>query len=117
MKNRNHKMLALLAALGLGVSASYSQTTDIPVNDFEGADYGNWTVTGPAFGAGPAHDTLPNQMPVDGFHGTGYVNSYNGGDDAKGRLTSPSFKIERKYLQFLIGGGGWEDKTCINLLL
>ncbi|MDB6037104.1 MAG: sacC [Verrucomicrobiales bacterium] len=28
-------------------------------------------------------------MTVDGFQGGGFVNSYSGGDDSKGRLTSP----------------------------
>src|SRR5262249_47873884 len=30
---------------------------------------------------------------------------------------SPPFKVERKYLQYLIGGGGWDGRTCMNLLL
>jgi fructan beta-fructosidase len=89
---------------------------DITVADFEGSDYGNWTVSGEAFGAGPAQGALPNQMPVDGFLGKGLVNSYRNGDGAKGTLSSPSFLIERRYLKFLVGGGGWDRKTCINLL-
>ena len=110
-------ILALGGILTFGALAAPAQRPDIVIDDFEGNDYGEWTVTGTAFGSGPAHGTLPNQMPVDGFHGHGLVNSYNGGDDATGTLTSPSFKIERKYIQFLIGGGGWDGKTCMNLLL
>ncbi len=105
-------MLASLAALhGL------AQPADIVLADFEGTNYGAWAVSGSAFGAGPAHGALPNQMPVDGFAGMGFANSYHGGDESTGTLTSPPFKIERKYLQFLIGGGGWEGKTCMNLLV
>ena len=106
-----------MIVIGLGVSAARAQRPDIVVEDFEGSDYGAWQVTGTAFGNGPAHGTLPNQWKVDGYHGNGLVNSYNGGDDATGTLTSPPFKIEREYLQFLIGGGGWDDKTCMNLLV
>jgi hypothetical protein len=54
---------------------------DLLISNFEGKDYGAWTVSGSAFGAGPAHGTLPNQMPVDGFLGKGLVNSYAGGDE------------------------------------
>ena len=56
-------------------------------------------------------------MPVDGYQGQGLVNSFRGGDNATGTLTSPGFKIERKFITFLIGGGGWADETCVNLVL
>jgi fructan beta-fructosidase len=116
MNNHTKTIFALLVAIGLGRVASLGQNADILINDFEGSDYGIWTVAGTAFGNGPGHGTLPNQMPVDGFKGSGLVNSFNGGDGSKGRLTSPPFKIERKYVQFLIGAGGWEGKTCMNLI-
>src|SRR5262249_29889642 len=64
----------------------------------------------------PAHGALPGQMSVDGFQGKGLVNSFLRGDDTTGALTSPSFKIERRYIRFLIGGGNYPNETCINLL-
>ena len=90
---------------------------DLPIADFEGATYSDWKVAGDAFGAGPAHGTLPSQMAVSGFRGRGLVNSYHGGDRSVGRLTSPEFTIRRSYITFLIGGGGWEGRTCLNLLV
>ena len=48
------------------------------------------------------------------FLGQGLVNSFFKGDDTTGTLTSPGFKIERPFLSFLIGGGGWPE-TCMNL--
>lgn len=114
---RKLQIIAFVGLLGLGPVVALAQQPDISVADFEGSDYGSWTVTGKAFGSIPAHGTLPNQMSVDGFHGNGLANSYNDGDASTGTLTSPPLKIERKYLQFLIGGGGWEGKTCMNLLL
>ena len=90
---------------------------DIVIADFEGANYGEWRITGEAFGSAPARGTLPRQMKVDGFLGNGLVNSFAGGDKSTGTLTSPSFKIERRYLSFLIGGGGYSNETCMNLLL
>ena len=107
---------AVLAIIGWSVGGTYAQRPDLVVADFETATYGDWMVAGPAFGGGPANGTLPHQMPVDGYRGAGLVNSYNGGDDAVGTLTSQPFTVERKFIQFLIGGGGWEGKTCINLL-
>jgi fructan beta-fructosidase len=110
-------ILSWLSVLGLGVAVARAQNPDIVFADFEGTNYGDWKASGDAFGAGPAQGTLPSQMAVDGFQGHGLANSFHGGDAATGTLTSPAFKIERKFLQFLIGGGGWEGKTCLNLLV
>jgi len=85
--------------------------------DFEGPDYGNWKVTGEAFGKAPAAGTLPNQQQVSGFLGKGLVNTYLGGDSPHGTLNSPAFEISRKFITFLIGGGGQAGQTCINLLI
>lgn len=90
---------------------------DILIADFEGDTYGEWKAEGKAFGDKPAKGTLPNQMAVSGFKGKGLVNSYAGGDASTGTLTSPKFKVERDSLNFLIGGGGFDGKTCVNLLL
>ena len=106
-----------LAARSIATPIQAAQSPDIVIADFEGPTYGDWKVEGTAFGKGPAHGTLPGQMPVEGFEGHGFVNSYNGGDDSTGILTSPPFKIERKFINFLIGGGGWTNETCINLLI
>ncbi|MFO8075636.1 MAG: GH116 family glycosyl-hydrolase, partial [Egibacteraceae bacterium] len=89
----------------------------IVVANFEGSDYGNWQAKGEAFGKGPAHGTLPNQQSVSGFLGGGLVNTYLGGDGPQGTLTSPPLTIERKYINFLIGGGSHADETCINLIV
>jgi len=90
---------------------------DILIADFEGGDYGDWKVTGEAFGPGPARGTLPGQMDVTGFEGKRLVNTYYKGDDATGTLTSPMFEIKRKYINFLIGGGKNPGQSCINLLV
>ena len=90
---------------------------DIVVADFEGADYGTWSAAGDAFGQGPARGTLTNQMPVEGFQGQGLVNSFVGGDASTGTLTSKEFRIERKFIAFLIGGGKNEDKLALQLLV
>lgn len=107
-------MVATVIATGL-MSALAAE--DLLIADFEGTNYGNWKVTGEAFGPGPAQGALPNQMAVDGFQGKGLVNSFYQGDGSTGTLTSPEFKIARKFITFLIGGGKDLEKTCMNLLV
>lgn len=94
-----------------------SLQADILIADFEGETYGNgWIIEGNAFGIGPAKGTLKGQMKVEGFSGNGLVNSFLGGDGSTGKLTSPSFRIERPFISFLIGGGGHEG-VGMNLLV
>lgn len=85
--------------------------------DFEGADWGGWTALGDAFDKGPARGSWPNQQPVTGFLGSGFVNTFVNGDKSTGSLTSPEFTISLPYLNFLIGGGNHPGKVCINLLI
>lgn len=108
--------VCLLADIAFGGTIAVAAHPDIIIADFEGSDYGNWKVTGQAFGPGPAQGTLPNQMEVIGFKGNRLVNTYYKGDAAIGMLTSPEFVVRRDYITFLIGGGGYADKTCMNLL-
>jgi len=56
-------------------------------------------------------------MQVDGFRGQGLVNSFFKGDESTGTLTSTAFRIERKFIAFLIGGGKNEEKLAIRLLV
>ena len=99
---------------------------DVVVADFESASYGDWTTTGEAFGAGPVAiaDIPAYQEDVQG-QGKRVVNSHAsapGGnvgekDAATGTLTSPEFEISRDYLNFRIGGGSHQGRTCVNLLV
>ncbi len=101
----------------LGLAPIRAAEPEIVFADFEGETYGDWSTTGTAFGSGPATGTLPNQMPVAGYKGKRLVNSYLGGDKSTGTLTSPEFVISRKHIKFLIGGGGFAGKTCMNLIV
>ncbi len=107
--------VSALFALLLPITARAAE--DVVFADFEGTDYAGWTAAGTAFGSEPAQGTLPGQMAVEGFAGRGLVNSFHNGDKGTGRLTSPEFKIERRWVGFLIGGGGFAEKTCVNLLV
>ena len=117
MEMKMRKVMACIVATTTMAMMASAQREDILIADFEGEDYGAWQAEGAAFGSGPAQGTLPHQMNVTGFKGKGFVNSYNGGDGPTGTLTSPLFAIERPFITFLIGGGGWEGKTCMNLLV
>ena len=108
--------LCLCIAYIAGVSYAHA-ADDLLITDFESENYGAWRVTGEAFGLGPARGTLPNQMPVSGYVGERLVNSFFRGDGTTGTLTSPEFKIERPFINFLIGGGMHPGETCINLLI
>jgi sucrose-6-phosphate hydrolase SacC (GH32 family) len=103
--------------IALSRGADGSNTNEVLFADFEGDTWGEWQVTGRAFGTGPARGALTNQMPVAGFTGRGLVNSYVGGDRSTGTLTSAEFTISKPYLNFLIGGGNHPGQVCINLLV
>jgi hypothetical protein len=78
---------------------------DIPIADFESAGYGDWKATGTAFKAGPARGALPAKLEIENYVGNGVASSEIEGDGPTGTLTSPEFKIERRYISFRIGGG------------
>jgi fructan beta-fructosidase len=99
------------------VTDSAARAADVVIADFEGSDYGDWTVEGTAFGSGPALGTLPNQQAVAGFEGRGLVNSYRDGDGTTGTLTSPSFEIAADYIAMLVGGGNHPPDCGIELLV
>ena len=109
-------LLTIVAQLSRAAAASAADRPDILIADFEGADYGAWHAEGEAFGRAPARGALAGQMAVSGFAGQGLVNSFAGGDATTGTLASPTVKIERQYLNFLIGGGHHPAETCVNLL-
>lgn len=97
---------------------------DIIFEDFEQEDWDGWTVTGTAFLPGPVAiaDIPEYQGEVLGI-GRRVVNGHNtrGGENSPeadrhvGTLTSSSFRVERDYVHFLIGGGMHEAQTCVQL--
>jgi fructan beta-fructosidase len=99
------------------MSSRVRAAADILLADFEGTDYGTWKVAGKAFGTSPATGTFGGQMEVTGFQGKGLVNTFRDGDGPTGTLTSAEFTIDRDCIKFLIGGGGFKGKTCMNLLI
>ncbi|MEM9283330.1 MAG: sulfatase-like hydrolase/transferase [Verrucomicrobiota bacterium] len=111
------KPLAAVAGTKPGVAKAVTlKKRDILIADFEGDNYGDWKVTGTAFGKGP---TL-TQDRIAGHQGKKLVDTFliSGRSDAPvGTLTSPPFQIERPYLNFLIGGGRHPGETGVALIL
>ncbi|GHV15729.1 2,6-beta-D-fructofuranosidase [Bacteroidia bacterium] len=91
-------------------------SVDIIIDDFESGTYDRWTIQGDAFGNTPIKGTYPEQQEVKGFEGKYLANSFNQGDNSKGTLISSEFKIERGYINFLLGGGMSND-TYIELII
>lgn len=90
---------------------------DILVEDFE-KGYGAWKIEGEAFGKQPlSRAVIPPYQGALGGEGGSVVNSHGSApgnstaekDACLGKLTSPSFKIERQFLSFYIGGGSRND--------
>jgi hypothetical protein len=69
-----------------------------------------------AFGDEPALDTMADAPPVSGFHGHRYASSYRHNlGTFKGELKSDVFIIRGDTIDFLIGGGKYPNRTCLNL--
>jgi uncharacterized protein (DUF608 family) len=101
-------------------------TRDIVFEDWRKETYAGWKVEGKAFGTGPVEKKHIPAYQGDVGGGTGrVVNSHatapgNGvaeKDGQTGKLTSKPFRIDRDFVNFWIGGGAHQGKTCLNLLV
>ena len=100
---------------------------DIVFEDWNKTTYAGWTAEGTAFGSGPIRvaDVPPPQTGHIGGDTERVVNSHATApgagvgekDNAKGKLTSHAFTIERRFISFWIGGGRNPGKTCLNLVV
>jgi len=93
------------------------QKNDILIADFEGDSYGEWQTTGSAFGRSPDWSNTEYPDLLVGFQGKGLATSYHGWNKPTGTLTSPYFTIQHDYINFLISGGHYKDKTCMVLIV
>ncbi len=100
---------------------------DIPFEDWSKEEYVGWIAEGNAFGKGPIRKSqIPDYQGDVGGDTERVVNSHatamtaaevGDRDTAMGTLLSKNFKIERKFINFWIGGGSHKDKTCLNILV
>src|SRR5882672_3857513 len=106
----------LVLAINLAFLANCG-ADDLAIGHFGITDYGDWKKTGTAFNSGPASDGLLPRLEIENARDNRVASSEIEGDGPTGTLTSPEFKIARKYISFLIGGGDYERDTCLNLLV
>ncbi len=92
-------------------------TSTVVFQDFEKGSYAPWTTQGEAFKSKPHAGAFANQQAVSGFKGKALANSYGGRDSLKGRLRSPAFTVDHRYIAFLVGGGAHAGQTCVNLVV
>jgi len=116
----------------LSCSAEASQESaatpqpDIVFEDWSKDTYDGWKVEGTAFGKGPIKRTdMPKYQGDVGGDTERVVNSHASApgttvesrDNATGKLTSRTFRIDRNFINFWIGGGNHKGRTCLNLVV
>ena len=127
--------LALLSCSAIVPAEEPVVRPDIVFEDFEKDTFEGWVVEGTAFGKGPvAKKDMPAYMGDIGMRGGRAANSHAGApinesagrneaadaamrDQATGRLISREFIVERKLIAFLIGGGNYPGRCCLNLVV
>lgn len=106
-------------AMIINLPARAEDRPDRVLADFEGEDFGQWTVTGEAFGNGPVRpDNNQVRTNIVGFMGRGLASSLSENDGWQARigaLQSPEFIIDRNYLNLLIGGGNHAFRAAVSL--
>jgi fructan beta-fructosidase len=107
-------LLAIAAQIALPLNGF---AEDLAISHFGGKDYGDWKATGTAFQKGPASGDLLPKLEIENASDRAVASSEIEGDRPMGTLTSPEFKVTRKYIAFRIGGGDYEHHTCLNLLI
>jgi hypothetical protein len=94
--------------------------------DWSKETYDGWTAEGTAFGAGPVKKAaMPSYQGDVGGDTERVVNSHAAApgegveakDGATGKLTSRPFTITHRFIRFWIGGGSFQGRTCLNLMV
>ena len=100
-------------------AAASAAKPDIVFEDWNKTDYTGWTVEGTAFGGRPIKKSaMPGYQGDVGGDTERVVNSHASApgttmeerDNATGKLTSRPFQIERDFVKFWIGGGGFPGR-------
>ena len=114
---QRYTLAALEALHGTPKGNKPENKADVVFADFEQSSYVGWEVSGDAFGKAPAQGGFPRQQQVSGYNGKQLVNTYRDNDNLQGRLVSENFLVKHNSISFLIGGGNFAGKTCMNLVI
>ena len=125
---RDGMLLVASSARDSDSASAEPRRADLIFADFEDENYGEWTREGAAFGNAPARiDTIPAyQGPAAmNIHGKGMVQSHASApgdgpearDAATGKLISKPFRVEHRYIRFLIAGGGFPDQLVFRMVV
>ena len=108
-------------------SSAATARPDVVFDDFEREGWLPWTAEGPAFEGGPyPTEQLASYQKGDGIAGRRWVNSHNarvsandvvGADALQGELTSPEFKVVRRFVNLLVGGGRRPKDAYVEILV
>ena len=112
--------LEILTRLAVTICLGYlahCSAQDVAIGSFGTTGYGDWKATGTAFNPGPASGELLPKLEIENSPDKAVASSEIEGDGPIGTLTSPEFRIARKYISFNIGGGDYEHDTCLNLVI
>lgn len=118
-----------LTSVGMdALPQSWDAGEEVIFADFEQEKWpAGWIAEGDAMGDGPiARAEMAPYHNVSRDRGKRSVNTHNTravgpnvgpADDLKGRLTSPEFTIEKRFINMMVGGGRHPGTGCINLLV
>ncbi|MBI1372288.1 MAG: hypothetical protein GC159_05945 [Phycisphaera sp.] len=99
----------------VGTPISALSPGDRTLFDFEDGSFAGWKVEGNAFGKAPDDTTLTSTKSLSNQQGRLVVHSSHGADNPQGKLTSPPFKIDHRYMRVLVAGGSHVGKTYVGL--
>lgn len=85
--------------------------------DFDGADWNGWIADSTVFGEKPAAVDSDVGKEFEGAQGNGFACSKMFGVEPMGKLVSPEFTINRRYIDFLLVGGGNWDGNYVALVI
>ena len=106
-------LLPLLSCLAFAVS----QPADIPIGSLTTLSLGDWKQIGNAFETTPFSQAELKQFEITNNQDNLVLSSKRQGDAPQGQLISAPFTISKRSIAFRVGGGNFEKRTCLNLIV